>query len=109
MDDMDLKQNNENHVNDDDTVVSVPRMNRPIKNNIIINRCDVVLGRGKGNDKHFGNQTFQRTLFSFMFSIYVRAQRMFTHITLVVVQPRQNITNRLLLFHSGLFFWGGYI
>jgi uncharacterized protein YaaW (UPF0174 family) len=107
MDDMDLKQNNKNHVYDDDTVVSVPRMNHPIINNIIINRFDVVLGRGKGTDKHFGNQTFQRTLLSLMFSIYVRTQRMFTHITLAVVQPRQNITNRLLLFHFGLFFLGG--
>jgi hypothetical protein len=62
MDDMDLKQNNKNHVNDDDTVVSVPRMNHPIENDIIINRCDVVSGLGKGADKHFGNQTFQGTL-----------------------------------------------
>jgi hypothetical protein len=98
MDDMDLKHNNKNHVNYDDTDVSVPRMNNPIKNDIIINRCDVVSGRGKGTDKHFGNQTFQRTLLSFMFSIYVRTQRMFTHITLVVVQPRQNITNQTASF-----------
>jgi hypothetical protein len=103
MDELDLKQNNEYHANDD-TTVPVPSTNH--NNDIIINRCDVVLGRGKGTDKHFGNKTFQRTLLSFMFSNYVRAQRMFTYITLVVVQPRQNITNRLLLFHYGLLFWG---
>jgi hypothetical protein len=104
MDELDLTQNNEHHANDDSTV-PVPSTNH--NNDIIINRFDVVLGRGKGNERHFGNQKFLRTLLSFMLSIYVRARCMFTHITLVV-QPRQNITNRLLLFHSGLIF-GGYI
>jgi hypothetical protein len=64
MDELDLKQNNEHHLNHD-TTVSIPSTNH--NNDIIINRFDVVLGRGKGTEKLFGNQKFQRTLLFFMF------------------------------------------